>query len=206
MKKNLFLLLTAMILVSCSNDSDSPDNSFFNLNEGNLWVYKRYASNNGTNYTATAIIDSVRITGDTLINHLRYAKFVHKRYNSNVLYAVDKEYLRVDSDNHLVNADAFVYHPGTDIDYYNIRSVRVGGDEIVGWMGEQLLEPFTTNVEGVDYFVYSYYGIFSPVDNSFPNNYIFYEYKEGLGLVCQRCAGISGTYSTEDRLIYHELN
>ncbi|QBZ97672.1 hypothetical protein [Flavobacterium sangjuense] len=206
MKKILFLFLTAVMFTSCSTDSDSTDDSFFNLNEGNLWVYKRYFSNDGVNYSPTNSIDSVRVTGDTLINGLNYAKLVHKKYNSDVLIAVEKECLRVDSNGHLVNENGFVYHPGTDSEFYNIRSVLIGGTEDVGSIGEELLEPFTTTIEGIDYFVYSYYGIFSPNDPSLPGNYIFYQYKEGLGLVCQRCAAVAGPYSTEDRLIYYELN
>jgi hypothetical protein len=206
MKKTLFLLFVAVMFTSCSTNSDSEDTSFFNLNEGNLWVYKRYASNDGINYSPTNSIDSVRITGDTLINSLSYAKLIHRRYNAGVLSAIEKECLRVDSQNHLVNQNGMVYHPGIDSEFYNIRPVIVGGTINVGSIAEELLAPFTTTVEEVDYFVYCYYGRFTSSDSSIPDNFIFSQYKEGLGLVCQRCATVAGPYSTEDRLIYYELN
>lgn len=207
MKKIIFLLLAAVALTSCSTDSNSEDNNFFNLRQGNLWVYKRYVSNDNMSYTPTTRIDSVRITGDTLINSNHYAKFVHRIYNSNVLSETYKECLRVDSNSHLIDNNGYVYHAGTDIGYSHNRSVKVGPEEtIVGWIGEELLEPFTTNIEGVDYFVYSYYGNFYPADPALPTNYIFYEYAKGIGMVNQRCAAISGSASTEDRLIYYDLN
>jgi hypothetical protein len=209
MKKSLFLLLTAVALTSCSADSDSEDNSFFNLNNGNLWVYKRYISNNdGAAYSPIDGIDSVRVMGDTLINNINYAKLVHKKYYSGALSVIEKECLRVDSNGHLVNQNGIVYHPGTDSAFQSTRPITIGEDNniVVGSLTEQLIEPFTANVEGVNYFVYSYYGNFTSTDPIAPNNYIFSQYKEGVGLVCQRCAAVAGSLCTEDRLVYYEVN
>ena len=194
------MLLIAVTLTSCSTDSNSDNNSFFNLHEGNLWVYKRYTSYDNVNYTATTYIDSVRVTGDTLINNLTYAKVVHTAYYN------PKEYLRVDSNGHLVDQSGYVHHPGTDTNYQNIRPVIIGGTQNVGSLTEQLQSPFTTTIEGLDYFVYPYYGTFISTEANIPNNYIFYQYEENTGLVCQRIVALSGYESLEDRLIYHELH
>jgi len=59
----LFGAITAM-LVSCNNDDNqNPNDEFFNLAEGNLWVYKRYNVNASGGETFTGAIDSVRIIG-----------------------------------------------------------------------------------------------------------------------------------------------
>ena len=206
MKNIFFLLLTLVSLTSCSTDSNSEENSFFNLKNGNLWVYKRYVSSNNVNYTNSNIIDSVRVVGDTLIDNVSYSKLVHKKYQSGNFYSQEKECLRVDANGRLVNQNGLIYHPGTEIGFYNTRTIYYGGTENIGTMGEQLLEPSTTNIEGVDYFVYTYLGNFTPLDPAIPSNYIFYQYKEGLGLVCQHCAAVSGTSYYEDRLVSYDLN
>ncbi|MFN8326189.1 MAG: hypothetical protein U0T80_10690 [Flavobacteriaceae bacterium] len=207
MKKILFLLLAAVIFTSCSTDSDSTDSSFFNLNNGNLWVYKRYYSSDNINYMASGQIDSVRVEGDTVINSISYSKLVHRIYQANVFSYQRKDFLKVDTNGHLVNETGYVLHPGTDMSYQGFRNVTFGQESnTVGTITEQLQNPFETNVEGVSYYVYSYYGNFISSVASIPNNYIFYQCKEGVGLVNQHCSSVSGTLCYEDRLVYYDLN
>lgn len=206
MKTFFYLTVLSLFLVSCSNETDSPQNSFFNLNDGNLWVYKRYYSNDNINYNYNNEIDSVRVNGDTLINNIVYSKLVHKKYFSGNLTNVTKECLRVDSNNHLVNEFGLVFHPGTDNQYQHVRPVILGGITDVGTVTLQLQNPFSISVEGNNYFVYSYYGDFISTVSSIPNNYIYYQYTEGIGLISQHCAGVSGLSFYEDRLVYYELN
>jgi hypothetical protein len=206
MKRILLLFSLGIIISSCSNNETDASEPFFNLSNGNLWVYKRYHSADNVNYTFSNQIDSVRVTGDTLIGGISFSKLQHKTYNSGILNDETLETLRVNSAGHLVNQNNLVYHSGTDLQYQNVRDFLVGGIVNVGSIAEQLLEPFTTNIEGIDYFVYSYYGNFTPLDTSLPNSHIFFQYKEGLGLVCQHCAAASGFSCFEDRLVYYEIN
>lgn len=80
MKKIIPVFILISTLLSCSSDSDEiettpNDNSFFNINTGNKWVYKRYFFNNVSNqYSTTIYTDSVFVTGDTVINTLNYKK------------------------------------------------------------------------------------------------------------------------------------
>ena len=200
--KPIFLAFFSILLfASCSSDSNNSSVSFFNLNQGNLWVYKRYFSNDNVNFTFSNEIDSVRVVGDTLINSLTYAKLVHSNFNG-----PHKEFLRVDTDGHLVNENGLVIHSGTDIEYQHVRPYLVGGIVNIGTISEQLQDPFITNIEGTDYFVYSYYGTFVPNDSQFPSSNLFYQYTEGIGLVCQHIPEAAGYSCFEDRLIYFELN
>lgn len=206
MKYIICFLLTSLLLTSCSSENDSDPNNFFNLNEGNLWVYKNYYSNDNLNYTYTNQIDSVRVTGDTLISGISFSKLQHKVYATGILNWKWIEILRVNSEGHLVNQNNIVRHPGTDSASHSVRDILAGGIVNIGSLSEQLQDPFTTNVEGTDYFVYSYYGIYIPIDSIFPNSYTFSQYVEGLGLVSQHIPAANGYSCTEERLVYYELN
>lgn len=213
--KNLFLLLGALLLLSsCSND-DSPANPqepFFRLEEGNLWVYKKYGSSDDVNYSYMNVIDSVRVQGDTLIGNQVFKKVTHKRSTVDYSYDLPTEYLRVDDNGHMVNEVGLVLHPGNDSQYQYTREVSfsdgMGGYVSYGNIYFQLLpNPLQVNVEGSNYTVQSYYGNFIS-DNleMAPNNHTFYQYQGGLGFVCKHDVGLSGNSYYEDRLVYYDLN
>lgn len=204
-----------IVLSSCSND-DSPDSlqeDFFNLETGNVWVYKRYYSNDDLNYSFMNQIDSVKVEGDTLINNLTYKKVVRKKYTGGDYAYSITENLRVNDNGHMVNEQGVVIHPGTDNQFQYSKVVELtnefGGDLVVfGNIHFQLLPNLLqVNVEGEDYLVHSYYGNFVS-DNleQTPNNYVFYQYKSGLGFVCEHEAALSGYGFFENRLVYYDVN
>jgi hypothetical protein len=206
MKKFISLFSLSMVFISCSNnDNNTP---FFNLSNGNIWVYKRYYSNNNVDFTASSLIDSVRVIGDTLIQGQNYSKFQHKTYSSGNFNNERVDCLRVNSENHLVNQNDQVYHSGTDFQYVNERTITASGDSsiVLGTVISQVQNPFTTTIEGVSYFVHSYHGNFVSANPSAPNNFIYYQYKAGVGLVCEHCAAVSGSSFYEDRLVYYDVN
>lgn len=207
MKQTICLFLFAIALASCSSSNDNQQDDFFNLETGNLRVYKRFTSPDGVNFTETSRIDSVFTTGDTIVSGINYEKFVHKVYNSGIFSQASSftEALREDENGHLVNPSGFVLHPGFDMEYIATRQIFVG-DTQVGNMFYQQTEPLNVSVGDQAYFVYQYVGNYSPFNPTDPTQYIFDQYQQGTGLVNQHCSAIYGTSCYQDRLIYYEVD
>lgn len=228
--KNIFIaIILSLSLISCS-ESDTPvivnstqTNSFFNIENGNKWVYKRYNYNNSNgSYIQTNTIDSVFVVGDTVINSINYKKMYHHTYydiiNSPTNYQLVKDFVRIDSNDHLVRPDGFVLHPGFDTTYqysHNYYSAYFydsnSGTYIQNLFGTaefQLVSGILSfTVEGVNYDLYNYKGDFTGNTSlNIPDNTINYMYGEEIGLVLTRCPYVSGNAFYEDRLIYYELN
>lgn len=218
MKKALSFFILIATLVSCSSDSneiDNNNNSFFNINTGNKWVYKRYHHNSNTNeYFYSHHIDSVFVTGDTVINTLNYKKVMHKEYNDNntFLSYIDTrfEYLRVDNNDHLVDQFGHVLHPGFDNQYQHVHQYPIYGSTTNEMLGEatfQLEAPQNILIEGANYLSYNYKGNFIGNTNfNIPNNTIHFMYSEQIGLVKQICPYASGFGFLEERLVYYDVN
>src|SRR5690606_9122482 len=116
--RKIILFFLIGVTISCSNDAEfSEEISFFNLENGNLWVYQRFNSFDNVNFEATTRIDSVRIVGDTMIAGLNYAIRRHQVNN----YPTVDEYIRVNEDGHLVSASGDVINPGIDMDFVDVR-------------------------------------------------------------------------------------
>lgn len=158
------------------------------------------------------------VQGDTLINSISYKKTQHKEFavNFNNLLQTYFEYLRIDSNDHLVNSNGFVLHPGFDNSYqttFNHLSAQYldynTGNYVQDTYGVstfQNVAPQNVIVEEQSYFVYDYLGNFvGNVNSNIPNNTIHYMYKEGLGMVLRICPTVSGTSFFEERLIYYEV-
>jgi hypothetical protein len=205
MKRIFGLLLLALFMISCSNDSESQDDGFFNLETGNLWVYKRFNSGDGTTFTPSTRVDSVRVTGTTVIEGENYATLSHKVYSTGVLSEQFEQHFREDINGHLVNDAGFVLHPGNDASYTHVRPFMVG-DEQLGNVNYHLETPVNLTVEGQDYFVFPYIGDYVPLNPNEQIQFIFDQYQEHLGLVVQHCSSVAGTWCYEDRLIHYEVN
>ena len=223
MKNFLLIIATSFILFSCSKNDDDIQNvttSFFNINTGNKWVYNRYAISTLGSTSSIIQIDSVLVIGDTLINSISYKKIEHKEFtvNSNNLLQTYYEYLRIDSNDHLVDTNGYVFHPGFDSQYQNVythlSSLQLDyntgnyGQNTWGVSTFQNVAPQNIIVEGQNYFVYDYLGNF--VGNSsigIPNNTIHYMYEEGIGMVLRRCPFVSSASNYyEDRLVSYVIN
>jgi hypothetical protein len=206
MKRIFTLLSLSLLIVSCSNDSESQDDSFFNLETGNLWVYKRFNSADGTTFTPSTRVDSVRVTETIVIDGENYSTLLHKVYNAGALSEEFEIHLREDASGHLVNEAGFVVHPGNDASYTHVRPIILGEEEQVGNVNYHLETPVDVTVEGQDYFVFPYIGDYIPLDSSEQTQYIFDQYQEHLGLVVQHCSAVFGPSCYQDRLIHHEVN
>jgi hypothetical protein len=194
MKNLVAILAISATLFSCSNDNDSNNEQFFNLKEGNLWVYKEYQSDyEGLNPAFTGTVDSVRVTGTEVIDAKTYSVLQH---SAGDYY----EYVRVDENGHLVYNDGYVLHPGTDAAYTTTITKDYGTISYATGTEAEI------NVEGSSYTLAPYVGYIS-ANNNIPSgigNSV--SYKEGVGIVVNRARFVAGLMYIEYRLASYQLN
>jgi hypothetical protein len=87
--KSLVLLVIISITFSCKKEESTicPPTSTNNpnyaqLEVGNYWVYERYEIDTNGNETSLGIIDTCFIEKDTLINEIKYFKYVRPYLNN----------------------------------------------------------------------------------------------------------------------------
>ena len=203
MKKSIILFLFSAIFMSCSSDDDNADrDNFFNLKEGNVWVYKRFHFDSEGNpaQNMSGAIDTVRITGTHIIDGKKYFKVSHTMFTGSNQSDERLEYQRVDSVGHLVNEGGRVIHPGKDLKYTSTTTDQFG-------KLEYKMEPEKEiSFEGKNYLVSPYVSYFTPVrEDMIAGKGASLEYQEGIGLVVSHARYISSKIYFEDRLIYYEL-
>lgn len=223
MRNNLFfsVLIGAIILsgfTSCNDDNDTavntPPPSFFNLNTGNEWVYKKYENSNDNpdHFTFTGITDSVKVLGVANINGVLFSKLSHKKTGQEVYH----EYMRVNSTGHLVSFTDLIYfssfggisetnpsqalHPGLDSNYQVTTTSEYGS------LHYHLNNLSNISVEGNNYLVSPYVGdfILTIPDTGFKT--VEYNYQPTIGLVKQVCHSVGGNYTWEERLVSYSVN
>jgi hypothetical protein len=210
---SFFLLIVAVLFVSCSEDESVTPQSedFFNLNVGSQWVYKKYDNNlnNPEVFVFQGVVDTVKIVDHITIGGLEYAIKTTKRVNinSNQIISEQSQYVRVNSLGHLVaivnsNNEEQVIHAGNDYDFVEVRE-----QGIFGTTEYKLYEQMLMNVEGNTYTVVPFNGVFTPNEafSNFDSKTIEYNFQKGVGLVKFVCHSISGTYTWEERLVDYEL-
>jgi hypothetical protein len=226
MKKLLYrisMALTAILIVSCSNDSAAPqENSFFNLNVGSQWVYKKYNYdlNYPGEYTFSDIIDSVKVEEIVNLNGLDFAKISHKTHfvsyppHQSTFYT----YQRVNEAGHLVGYDeargfplpddlstvnensGIVFHPGEDMAYHNTFILPWGT------LFYHVLGEMNTTVEGNDFNVVRYTGEGTLTDATEVTRTIYFDYAPQIGRVISQDVLVHGSYGSEQRLVSYQLN
>jgi len=192
--KKLFLLFAATAaLVSCDDTEPMENSPFFQLNEGNMWVYKRYASDSqGENVHYTGQNDTVRTAGQVVIEGVTYFKFTHT--------LGDDEFVRIDGK-HLVNSEGFVLHSGWDKEYTYSRDIGELGTVNYHWQNS-----YSGEVEGKPYVIYPYEGYFTPTGSNIPAGIADLKtYMPGIGFLIKRSKYISSPAYFEDRLLYYKL-
>lgn len=219
MKKIFLIPIFTFLLGSCSNNDDStvttePTTSFFNIENGNKWAYKGYSYriiDSIEVYQDMNTIDSVFVVGDTVINSINYKKLSRYKYYNNTggVSGITESYIRVDENDHLVNSEGFMLHPGFDNEsqyshhyYSDFTNTTLWGTATFQNQGS-----FNEEVEGQTYFVYNYQGDFiGNTSLGILNNTINYKYAEQIGEVIQKCPYVSGVGGLEYRLVYYDLN
>lgn len=198
MKRLLLFLAALPLTVSCSNDNDNdPQTPFFNLHEGNMWVYRRYLSDGqGQNPTPTNIVDTVRVVGQEVIDGQSYYKLSHSD-------STWPEYLRIDDEGHLVNNQGYVWHPGTDAEYTYSSFFDPYGTNLY-----QLGDSYGVEIGDNSYMITPYIGYFTPSEGfSIPEGVgEIRAYQQGIGMIFDRCRYLASQAYYEERLEYYELN
>lgn len=111
----------------------------------------------------------------------------------------------MDANEHLVNQDGLVIHPGTDAEYQFTHLINDGQ---TGEVVFQLQDAVDITVEGQVYNVLPYIGYFTPTNPNSPLEGIGANrsYKAGVGIVLSSARFVSAPIYVEDRLVYYELN
>ncbi len=226
--KILFLLIS-VLLFSCSrNEEDAtttPSNSqFFNLNIGNKWIYKKYenSTNNPNQFVFSGIVDTVKIVGIENIQGFTFAKKSSKKVNINngIAQPITFSYVRINSLGHLIEITdinnvtnltetyGLVIHPINDYNYIYNREINNGNGEVLGNLKFKLYSTENIIVEGNNYNVIPYNGIFTPSINhpELVSKTVEYNYSQNIGLIRYVCHSLVGNYTWEERLVSYQIN
>lgn len=206
MKKMLVVLAGMAMVCSCSNDDDNNQEAeFFNLEEGNMWVYKRYNVNAEGVENTSGITDTVRVVGQEVVDGETYFKLTHTK--PFISGEGTEELLHVDENGHLARLSGRVVHPGIDNAYRSTDSLSQGFFSY-GVMDYQLYPNEDLMVEGTSYWVSPYIGYLTTPESEGPPEGIgaITSYTQGIGIVLKRIRFVSSLAYIEDRLVYYELN
>lgn len=196
MKKIAAFLAIGAILVSCSNDDDNQKEKFFNLAEGNFWVYKQYFGRSFDDPgTFTGMTDTVRVVGQRYVNGKKYYEMTHsyKAYNEFI-----DTFLRVNEKGHLVNPNDLVIHPGIDKNY-QFTEVFNGS----GYVDYQLSNVKDVTIDDQNYLVYPYIGNLTNGKGVVSDKFRSYDYQKGLGFVMKHRK--ENDIYMEERLVYYQV-
>ena len=209
MKKILAIMATGLLLASCSGDDDNktPDDSFYALKEGNLWVYKKYMIERDGMERFIGNTDSVTVAGKETVGGLTYYKLHHKVYGDNgILKKEDDDYRRTNDKGYLVDENNVVIHPGFDVNYEYTRDLNINAVEY-GTITYKLGTIKDEVVEGQTYKVYPYTGIINPLPNTIPEGLgEEISYQATLGVVKYKTRFLTAQMFLEDRLVSYKLN
>ncbi len=221
--KALLSLTFFLTLISCDKDKDEDiitqtpinlDTNFFNLKEGNTWVYKKYESDysDTENLVFKGSIDTVFIEKELYLNGIKFYKQRTKQYKNSSYTKTPNEYvdfLRINESGHLLrsyaenyqNLNEYLIHPGNDFDTWNYPAIfqPVGNFGNVNYYLKPLQE---ITIEDKNYKTYPFMGEFTPFDETKLKKVTgFGEYfQENLGCIKRIVKRISNLLTQEYRL------
>lgn len=224
--KNLFrkllLLLVFIFLFSCEKSEDNkPKSSFFNLNVGSKWVYKRYQSLNNSPFEFSGIVDTVKIVSIENIQGFLFAKTSSKKVNTNygTVDPIVYSYLRINNEGHLIEinninnignlkeSSGVVIHPGNDLNFTYDKEVKIS-EEVLGIVKFLRFDEYQLTLEGNSYLVLPFNGIFTPSLNhpELISKTGGVEFSQNIGLIRSVYFVYSGSAVFEERLVSYQLN
>ena len=213
----IFFLIVSVLILSCNKNDETattPTNqNFFNLNVGNKWVYKKYVNSfdNPTQFTFSGIVDTIKIESLENIQGYTFAKKSSKKVNLNAgtIQPVTYSYVRINNAGHLIEIldDNNISNDFNYIYNHNIE-INNGGVEILGNIEYKLYESLNKVIEGNNYLVLPYKGVFTPSDNhpELISKTVEYDYSQNIGLVRFICHYLNTNFSWEERLVEYQLN
>jgi hypothetical protein len=171
----------AMIGLLSSCNKDNPENKlepipakdYMQLEIGNYWVYHRHMID--TNKSSIDEIDSLVITGDTMINSKQYFK-------KKSFYQGGTSYLR-DSNGYLVDHQGKIMFSDHDFGHV-LRTDSIGPGLAVAEYG-MIAGDTTITVPSGSYQALDFRGTVTALDPNYPHgiNYTYYFYADGMGMV-----------------------
>ncbi len=223
MKKILTWAVIALsvFMVSCSSDSDSPSEPFFNLNVGSKWVYKRYNYNllDPGVYTDSGITDSVKVEEIVNLNGIDFAKISHKMSFPATQSSYTKYcYERVNAAGYLVGYNEWasqplpddlstidessgqIFHPGEDLTYQNTETYPFGT------LFSHALGATMISVEGNTFNAMRVVTDYTPAGTTEVTRTVFTDYEHQTGMVKAQFVNAVGNDGYEDRLVSYQLN
>jgi hypothetical protein len=212
------------------NSNVETKQPFFNLNVGSKWVYKKYETNhlNPNESVFSGIVDTVKIVSIENIQGFKFAKKLSKKVNINYGNVISEKYsyLRVNNLGHLVQisyvdenspalteTSGLVLHPGFDKNFtYNQEylpyfSYETNTYELTGNILYSVFDSLNIDVEGKNYLVSPFNGVFTPSANrpELVSKTIENDYAQGIGLVKLVCHWLQSNSFYEERLVWYDL-
>ena len=202
------LLILPFLLFSCNEEDDNvtTNQPFFNINVGNKWVYKTYYNSydSPNQFTFSGIVDTVKIIGTENIQGFTFVKKYSKKTNINDGSFVSEtySYLRINNLGHLVEISdinnystisettGVVLHPGFDKNFtysrvFSLPNGAYNAQEVFGDILFSVFNPLNISVEGNNYLVSPYKGVFTPSANhpELVSKTTEYNYSKNIGLL-----------------------
>lgn len=217
-----YLKITTIAAMLCMISCDKEDNNakteqqdLFNLKVGRNWVYKNYIGDSLQNLKFSNSLDSVVLTDKFTFENKNYFKreTFYKNLNIDEWGLKEVRYIHVNSKGHLViiekdprennNQKEYVVHPGMDKDFTYEEEFFVAGESygIIVYKSENNQN---INVEGKDYLSYPYILSLQPNEKVKKELVSEYHYAEGIGMVKEVLAGLSGSGTFERHLVSYK--
>jgi hypothetical protein len=210
----IFLSALAMLVFSCNcNDDDTvigpiepvPATDYLPLNKGNYWIYQWYVIDTlGNESIYSNNLDSIYISGDTVINGNTYAIMEGKEFNSEI-----RRFYR-DSSGYMVSAESKtpLFTTTSTTEQLGVDSIPTETPPLV--MLEANMQPpsplvtvpagsFKDCLSTVTYMT-SFEADYPHGVRTFP-----YRYAKGVGRILHRIAFYSNANYYESRLVRHHV-
>lgn len=208
--------IAAMLcLISCDKEDDNTKiekEDFFNLKVNRNWLYKNYNGDTTQGVKFSNTLDSVVLTDKFTFENKNYFKreTFYKNLNMDEWRLKEVKYIHVNSKGHLImieqdpreknNQKESIVHPGMNKDFTHQEEFFVVG-ESYGIVVCKSENNQTINVEGKDYLSYPYIWRLQP-NEKVPKELVSeYHYAEGIGMVKEVLAAISGDATWERHLV-----
>jgi hypothetical protein len=207
----LFLSALAMLVFSCNcNDDDTvsgptPATEYLPLNVGNYWIYQWYLIDtlgNETIYSNT--LDSIYISGDTVINGNTYAVMEGREFNSDI------QYFYRDSSGYMVSAksDIPLFSTKSTTGQLGLDTLFFGTDPfLVNEANMQPPSPSVTVPAGTFNDCLSTVTYMTSFEADYPHGVrtFPYHYAKGVGRILHRVAFYSNANYYESRLVRYNV-
>ncbi len=216
-----YLKITTVVAMLCLISCDKEDaikaeqEDLFNLKVGRNWVYKNYTRDSLQNLKFSNSFDSVVLTDKFTFENKEFFKSerFYKNLNVGSWERRGVNYIYVNFKGHLISfvkdprenndQNEYTIHPGTDKDF-TYEEEFIVGEKSYGTVVCKLENNQNINVEGKDYLSYPYIWRLQPNEKVKKELVSEYHYAEGIGMVKEVLAALSGDATWERHLVSYK--